>query len=79
MLDDKFTLEDIERVISELKRGKCSDPTGLIRKVFTRSGKCMILPMLVMMNLIKQHQILPFEGSNIWIRTLKKAKDLSKF
>ena len=73
-LDDEFTLEEVERAISELKRGKCSDPTGLIREVFTRSGKCMILSILRMMNLIKQHQVLPFEWSNIWIRTLEKNK-----
>ena len=42
-LDDEFTLEEVERAISELKGGKCSDPTGLIREMFTRSGKCMIL------------------------------------
>ena len=64
-LDDEFTLEEVERAISELKRGKCSDPTGLIREVFTRSGKCMILSILRTMNLIKQHQVLPFEWSNI--------------
>ena len=50
-LDDKFTLEEIEREISELKGGKCSDPTGLIREVFTRSGKCMILSILGMVSL----------------------------
>ena len=71
-LDDEFTLE--ETAISELKGGKCSDPTGLIREVFTRSGKCMILSILGMMNLIKQHQVLPLVWSNIWIRTLKKRK-----
>ena len=73
-LDDEFNLEEVERAISELKRGKCSDPTGLIRKVFIRSGKCMILSILRVMNLIKQHQVLPFEWSNIWIRPLKKNK-----
>ena len=73
-LDGEFTLEEVERAISELKQGKCSDPTGLIREVFTRSGNCMILSILRMMNLIKQHQVLPFEWSNIWIRTLKKNK-----
>ena len=73
-LDDEFTLEEAERAISELKRGKCSDPTGLIREVFTRSGKCTILSILEMMNLIKQHQVLPLEWNNIWIRTLKKSK-----
>ena len=73
-LDDEFALEDAERAISELKEGKCSGPAGLIREVFTRSGKCMILSVLEMMNLIKQHQVLPFEWSNIWIRTLKKSK-----
>ena len=36
-LDDEFTLEEVERTISELKGGKCSDPTGLFREVFTRS------------------------------------------
>ena len=49
-LDDEFTLEEIERDISESKEGRCSDPTGLIREVFTRSGKYMILFILGMMN-----------------------------
>ena len=60
-LDDEFTLEEAERAISELKGRKCSDPTGLIRKVFTRSGKCMSLSILGMMKLIKQHQVIPLE------------------
>ena len=55
-------------------RKKCSDPTRLIREVFTRSGKCMILSIIGMMHLIKQHQVLPLEWSNIWSRTLKKSK-----
>ena len=78
-LDDELTLEEVERAISELKGGKCSDPTGLIRDAFTRSGKCMILSILGMTNLIKQHQVLPLEWSNILIRTLKRVKDLLKF
>ena len=73
-LDDEFTLEEAERAISELKGGKCSDPTRLIREVFTRSGKCMILSIIGMMHLIKQHQVLPLKWSNIWSRTLKKSK-----
>ena len=55
----KFTIEEFERAISELKGGKCSDPTGLIREAFTRSEKCMILSILGMINLIKQHPVLP--------------------
>ena len=43
-LNDEFTLEEGERVISELKRGKCSDPTGLIRNVFTRSKSLWFYP-----------------------------------
>ena len=34
----------------------------------------MILSILEMMNLIKQHQVLPLEWRNIWIRNLKKSK-----
>ena len=60
-LDDELTLEEVGRAISELKGGKCSDPIGLIREVFTRSGKYMILSILGMMNLIQQHQVLPLE------------------
>ena len=78
-LDDEFTLEEVETAISELKRGKYSDSTGHIREVFTRSEKCMILSILGIMNLIKQHQVLPLEWSNIWIRTLKKNKESIKF
>ena len=68
-LDYEFTLKEVKRAISELKRGKCSDPTELIR-----SGKCMILSILGIMNFMKQHPVLPFEWSNIWIRTLEKSK-----
>ena len=59
--DDEFTSEEVARAtcISELKGGKCSDPTGLIREVFTKSEKCMILSILGIMNLIKQHQVPP--------------------
>ena len=60
-LDDKFTLEEVERAISELKQGKCSDPTGLTREVFTWSGKCMISSIFLMRGVIDRAKYLKQE------------------
>ena len=33
-----FSMEEFDKVIGELKSGKSTDPTGLIREVFTNGG-----------------------------------------
>ena len=38
-----FTLHELHVVIKELKTGKCTDPTGMVREIFKRSADGLIL------------------------------------
>ena len=65
-----FTLHELH----ELKTGKCTDPTGMVREIFKRSANGLIISVLDMVNSIKRSKIFPLEWSEIWIRTLKKKR-----
>ena len=54
-------------VIKELKTGKCTDPTGMVREIFKRSADGLIISVLDMVNSIKRSKIFPLEWSEIWI------------
>ena len=34
-----FTLDEVQKVLTELRSGKCRDPSGLIREVFKYAGR----------------------------------------
>ena len=38
-----FTLDEVQKVLTELKSGKCRDPSGLIREVSKYAGREMLL------------------------------------
>ena len=48
-----FSMEEFDKVIGELKSGKSTDPTGLIREVFKYGGQCLKQSVYLMMNAIK--------------------------
>ena len=73
-----FTLTEVRQAVSELKSGKCVDPMGYIREVFTNSGDGLLLYLLGMINVIKKSKIIPMEWSEMWIKTLKKKKESYK-
>ena len=51
-----FTLDEVQKVLTELKSGKCRDPSGLIREVFKYAGREMLLSLHQMVNQIKRHK-----------------------
>ena len=67
-----FILHALHVVIKELKTGKCTDPTGMVREIFKRSADGLIISVLDMVNSMKRSRVFPLEWSEIWIRTLKK-------
>ena len=69
-----FTLHELHVVIKELKTGKCTDPTGMVREIFKRCADGLVISVLDMVNSIKRSKVFPLEWSEIWIRTLKKKR-----
>ena len=73
-----FSINEIKHAVSELKSGKCSDPTGLIREVFKNAGDALLHSICDMANSVKRSKTIPSEWSKIWIKTLKKKKESFK-
>ena len=73
-----FTFSEVKEVISKLKTGKSTDPTGFIRELYNCAGDGLLLSILEMMNAIKKSKYIPDEWNTMWIRTLKKKKGTSK-
>ena len=69
-----FSFDEIKHAVSELKTGRCMDPTGLIREVFKTASDGFLLSVLEMVNFIKRSKVIPIEWGDIWIKTLKKKK-----
>ena len=69
-----FSINEIKHVVSELKSGKCSDPTGLIREVFKNASDALLHSICDMASSVKRSKAIPLERSKIWIKTLKKKK-----
>ena len=73
-----FTFSEVKEVISKLKTGKSTDPTGFIRELYKCAGDGLLLSILEMVNAIKKFKYIPDEWNTVWIRTLKKKKGTSK-
>ena len=69
-----FSINEVKHTVSELKSGKCSDPTGLIREVFKNAGDALLHSICDTANSVKRFKSIPLEWSKIWIKTLKKKK-----
>ena len=54
------------------------DPTGHIREIIKYGGDGFLISLICMMNKMKSSRILPLEWSNIWMKTFKKKKGLTK-
>ena len=78
MRSPDFSFDEIKHAVSELKSGRCMDPTGLIREVFKTAGDGFLLSVLEMVNFIKRSKIIPIEWGDILIKTLKKKKGSHK-
>ena len=69
-----YSIDEVKHAGSELKTGKYSDPTGLIREVFKNAGDALLHSVCDMANSVKRSKAIPLEWSKIWIKTLKKRK-----
>ena len=49
-----FSLSEVQDAISELKEGRCIDPTGFVRDIFTRVGIGHMQSIVTMLNMIKK-------------------------
>ena len=73
-----FTFSEVKEVISKLKTGKSTDPTGFIRELYKCAGDGLLLSILEMMNAIKKFKYIPDEWNTVWIKKVKKKKGTSK-
>ena len=71
-------VKEVKEVISKLKTGKSTDPTGFIRELYKFAGDGLLLSILEMVNAIKKSKYIPDEWNTVWIRTLKKKRVLQK-
>ena len=64
-----FTFLEIKEVVSKLKTGKSTDPTGFIRELFKCAGDGLLLSIFEMVNAIKKSKYVPNKRNTVWIRT----------
>ena len=69
-----FSLSGVRNAISELKEGRCIDPTRFVRKIFPRAGTGLVQPIVMMLNMIKKKWNVPFRWAEMYICTLYKQK-----
>ena len=49
-----FSLSEVRNATSELKEGRCIDPTGFVSEIFMRAGTGLIQFIVTMLNMIKK-------------------------
>ena len=69
-----FSLSEVRNAISELKEGRCIDPTGFVREIFTRAGTGLVQSIVTMLNMIKKKWQVPSRWAEMYICTLYKQK-----
>ena len=65
-----FSLSEVQNAISELKEGRCVDPTGFVREIFTRAGTGLVQSIVMMLNTIKKKWQVPSRWAEMYICTL---------
>ena len=63
-----FSINEVKHAVSELKSGKCNDPTGLIHEVFKNAGDALLHSICDMANSVKRSKAIPLE----WSKNLDK-------
>ena len=56
-----FSINEVKHAVSELKTGKCSDPTGLTCEVFKNAGDVLLHSICDMANFVKRSKAIPLE------------------
>ena len=69
-----FCLSEVRNTISELKEGRCIDPTGFVSQIFTRAGTGLVQSIVTMLNMIKKKWHVPSRWAEMYICTLYKQK-----
>ena len=69
-----FSLSEVRNAISELKEGRCIDPIGFVREIFTRAGTGLVQSVVMMLNMIKKKWQVPSRWDEMYICTLYKQK-----
>ena len=73
-----FSLSEVRNAISELKEGRCIDPTGFVREIFTRAGTGLVQSIVTMLNMIKKKWQVPSRWAEMYVFTLYKQKGSRK-
>ena len=63
----EFTLKEVQCAIDELKIGKCTDPMGFVRELFTRAGIGLIKSIVAMLNAVKKKWQIPTRWAEVYI------------
>ena len=69
-----FSWSEVRNGISELKEGRCTDPTGFVREIFTRAGTGLVQSIVTMLNVTKKTRQVPSRWTEMYICTLYKQK-----
>ena len=73
-----FSLSEVQNAISELKEGRCIDPTWFVREIFTRAGTGLVQSIVTMLNMIKKKWQVPSRWTETYICTLYKKERIMK-
>ena len=69
-----FSSDEIKNAVTELKTGRCMDPTVLVREVFKTVIVDSFLLFQKMINFIKRSKVIPLEWDDICIKTFLEKK-----
>ena len=62
-----FSLSEVRDAISELKQGRCIDPTVFVREICTRAGAGLVQSIMTMLNMIKKKWQVPSRWAEMYI------------
>ena len=70
----ELTLKEVQCAIQELKTGRCIDPIGFVRKLFTKAGIGLIKSIVMMLNAVKKKWRIPTRWVEMYITMIYKQK-----
>ena len=70
----EFTLKEVQCAIEELKIGKCIDPMGFVRELFTKAGIGLVKSIVTMLNAVKKKWHIPARWAEMYITMIYKQK-----
>ena len=70
----EFTLKEVQCAIQELKTGKCIDPMGFARELFTKTGIGLIKSIVMMLHAVKKKWHIPARFAEMYVTIIYKQK-----